>query len=154
MKKKTLNRIVDDLAAQSELRKTAVFALAHAVKPTTGFRLKYSMYAVTERFTAEEVRAIDDFFRWASRRDDSLTARDLYGRLTREELIESFDEYVPSRKGKLEEILKIDRADGEYGVWMKWAEIVLDAGDVTNENENKALQQETENEDESAAQKN
>jgi hypothetical protein len=93
------------------------------------------MYAVTERFTADEVRGIDEFFRWASTREDSRKAQELHGPLTRKDLVDAFDEFVPTRKGKLEELLRIDRVDGEYGVWMKWAKIVLDTDEVPNENE-------------------
>lgn len=138
MKRKKLNRIVDDLAAQSHFRKSAIFALVHAVKPKEGFRLGYSMYAVAERFTAHEVRGIDEFFRWASMRADSLRAQELQGPLTRNDLIEAFDGFVSTRKGKLEELLRIDRADGEYGVWMRWAKIVLDSDEVPNENEDES----------------
>jgi hypothetical protein len=135
MKRKKLSRIVDDLAVQSYLRKSAIFALVHAVNPKVGFRLRYSMHAVAERFTADEVRGIDEFFRWASMREDSLKAQELHGPLTRKDLVEAFDEFVSTRKGKLEEILRIDRADGENGVWRKWAKIVLDTDEVPNENE-------------------
>lgn len=133
MKRKNLNRIVDDLGVQSEFRKSAVLALVHAAKPSAGFRLAYSIYAVTERLTAREVRGIDAFFRWASKRDDSSNTPNKQRHLSRSELIQAFDEFVPTRKGKLEEILRIDRSDGEYGVWMKWAKIVLDTDEMAGE---------------------
>ncbi len=125
MKKKKLLRRVEDLEVQTELRKAAVLALVHAVRPTATFRYRYLLYAIHNDFVAADVKGIDHFFRWAFRREDSQFARDVQGPLTREEMLETFDEYVPSRKGKLEQILREDRADGEMGVWHKWSNIVL-----------------------------
>ena len=117
-KKKKLRRIIQDLETQAAFRKTVVLALAHAVKPSIGFRYHYSLHALNQGFTADEVQGIDDFFRWAAQR--------IHRPLGREELLDRFDKFVPTRKGKLDEILQVDRSDGEYGVWHKWAKVVLD----------------------------
>lgn len=125
MKKKKLLQMIEELEVQTEFRKAAVLALAHAVKPTATFRYHYLMYAINNDFVAADVEGIDKFFRWAFKREDSHFSREVQGPLTREEMLETFDENVPSRKGKLEEILRVDRSDGEMGVWHKWANIVL-----------------------------
>ena len=117
-KMKKLRRMIQDLETQATFRKTVVLALAHAVKPSVGFRYHYSLYALNQGFTADEVEEIDDFLRWAARISDRP--------LGREELLDRFDKFVPTRKGKLDEILQVDRCDGEYGVWHKWASVVLD----------------------------
>lgn len=144
MTKKELRRMIEDLELQTQFRTAVVLALVEAVKPSRGFRLHYTMHAIKNAFTAKEIEQIDRFFRWAARRDDSITARDIYGPLNRDDLIEAFDEFVPARQGQLEEILRIDREDGDMGVWMKWSNIVLNVNDHsasnaeandTNENE-------------------
>ena len=125
MKKKNLLRMIRDLEIQTEFRKTVVLSLVEAVKPTETFRYRYLLYAINNDFVAADVEGIEEFLRWAFRREDSQWAREMHGPLTRDEMLEKFDEHVPSRKGKLEEILLEDRADGEMGVWGKWANIVL-----------------------------
>jgi hypothetical protein len=127
MKKKKLLRMIEELEVQTKFRKAAVVALADAVKPIATFRYHYLMYAIDNDFVAADAKGIDEFFRWAFKRQDSQFSQEVQGPLTREEMLETFDEMVPSRKGKLEEILGVDRSDGEMGVWHKWANIVLGA---------------------------
>lgn len=134
MTKKELRRMIEDLELQTEFRTSVVLALAHAVKPLRGFRLRYTLHAIKNAFTAKEMEQVDRFFRWAARRDDSMTARDIYGALNRDDLIDAFNEFVPTRQGQLEEILRIDREDGDMGVWMKWSSMVLDVKDPSVSN--------------------
>ena len=126
MKKKRLLREIAALEIETDHRTAVVLALVHVVKPTNTFRFHYHLYAINNRFDARDVSGIEAYFQWAERREDLESVRALYGLLSREDLMEMFDEMVPSRKGKLEEILQADRADGELGVWGKWARIVLD----------------------------
>lgn len=126
MNKKQLRREIEALEIETNHRTAVVLALVHAVKPTNTFRYHYCLYAITNQFGARDVHGIDAYFKWADRREDLESARALYGLLSRDELLEMFDEMVPTRKGKLEEILQADRSDGALGVWHKWARIVLD----------------------------
>lgn len=139
MKKKKLLRMIEQLEMQTNLRKAAVLALAHAVKPTNGFRYNYTMHLINHEFTSADIKAIDNFLRWASQRADSLMARGLGEAPSRDELLETFDEFVPQRKGELEKILQVDRSDGENGVLHRWARIVLDANHATQSNHDEVI---------------
>ncbi|MBK9266057.1 MAG: hypothetical protein IPM54_40515 [Polyangiaceae bacterium] len=48
----------EELEFQTEFRKAAVLALAHAVKPTATFRYHYLMYAIHSDFVAADVEGI------------------------------------------------------------------------------------------------
>ncbi len=124
MKKKKLLRMIDDLEIEAEFRKAAVVALAHAVKPI-GFRFNYLMYVVNEGFTAKEFYGMETFWRDVCRWCDSAGGRGIYP-VTRQSVMDRFNDRIPTRAGKLEEILKVDRADGDMGVFHLLSKIVLD----------------------------
>jgi len=125
MKKATLLRQIKDLELETERRTAVVLALVHKVKPTNGFRFNYLMYALTEGFTAKEFYGMETFWRDVCRWNDSDAWKSLHP-ITRQSVIEKFDERIPTRAGKLEEILLADRADGDNGVFQLLSRIVLD----------------------------
>jgi hypothetical protein len=116
--------MIKDLEVQTEYRKAVVLALAHAVKPN-GFRFNYLLYVINEGFTAKEFYGMETFWRDVCRWHDSVAWKGLHP-ITRQSVIEKFDERIPTRAGKLEAILQADRADGENGVFHLLSRIVLD----------------------------
>ncbi len=124
MKKKRLLRMIQDLEVDTERRTAAVMALAHKIKPQEGFRYNYIMYALQENFTAKEFYGIENFWRDVCRSKDAGTSKN--DSMARRSILAKFDEQIPSRAGKLEEILRIDRLDGANGVFHALSRIVLD----------------------------
>lgn len=125
MKKKALLRQIQDLETETEARTKVVLALAHHLKPTNAFRYHYLMYAINQGFSAKEFYGIEKFWRDVCHWNDCDTLKTLHA-ITRQAVLEKFDERIPTRAGKLEEILEADRVDGENGVFHLLSRIVLD----------------------------
>lgn len=125
MKKKKLRRWIQDLEIETEFRTSAILALAHAVRPPEGFRYHYLMYAIHERFTAAELERMETFWRDVCRQNELDAAKGL-STMTREWVIDEFNERIPTRAGTLEQILQADRLDGTNGVFHLLSSIVLD----------------------------
>jgi len=149
MKKKALLRQIQNLETETETRVKVVLALAHQIKPTNAFRYNYLIYAVNQRFTAKEFHGIDKFWRDVCHWNDC-DALKTFHPITRQAVLDKFDERIPTRAGKLEEILAVDRVDGENGVFHLLSRIVLDRdpayaeeeADVVHENGTQIFKQE------------
>lgn len=99
---KEIKRRIADLETKYYHLQQVIFALVDAVKPQG---VEFAMLALAYGFTAEQMEALDEFWKWASRQDKT--------RLTKDELAQEFEARMPQPlQGKLEQILRAERADG------------------------------------------
>jgi hypothetical protein len=115
-----MQRRIADLETKIDLLEHVVFAFADTARPKGA---EYAILALACGFTAEQMAALDEFWKWASKQDQS--------KLNKDDFVREFDARMPvPLKGKLEMILRADQADGRRPFYTR---LVLGEGSAAPE---------------------
>lgn len=114
MRKKALQRRIEDIKARNAFLDEMLRSLMYTVNPPRGH---YAISALLNHLTAKEVEMIDEFWKWADMQDRST--------LTKEALIRAFDARMPMKlRGQLAQMLEDHRKD-QTPQYLHYADLVL-----------------------------